>query len=283
MKIQRNDPCSCGSGKKFKKCCMSSVVQTKTVEQQKSTPQYVHTTTGERIMPVRLYYTIKNYELLIERLNQTKCMVKQTKHHYAIHYEKEAKKIDFPATYKAMARQIEGAIVLARCKITDKNSLLVDVNSHERALKLVEFINQVIPKHIIEITEAATYNDLFFYKDQQEAAKKVAYDRYDELFAPEKLVRLDTEEKINPAMAIKHESNLPEVKNNTEAKAHTLLSEPLPRADKFPIFFYEDGISHFRFLLVLRAKVAFERSRGNPGFTINDAIMASIPKGSQSD
>lgn len=24
MKIQRNDPCNCGSGKKFKKCCMHS-------------------------------------------------------------------------------------------------------------------------------------------------------------------------------------------------------------------------------------------------------------------
>lgn len=27
MKLSRNDPCSCGSGKKYKRCCMDSIAK----------------------------------------------------------------------------------------------------------------------------------------------------------------------------------------------------------------------------------------------------------------
>jgi hypothetical protein len=36
MKIGRNEPCPCGSGKKYKKCCLPKEVVTRTPEEHKT-------------------------------------------------------------------------------------------------------------------------------------------------------------------------------------------------------------------------------------------------------
>ena len=58
IKTGRNEPCPCGSGKKFKKCCLGSQEVKKTDNAINSNMTLMTTTESDPIMPVRLYYAI---------------------------------------------------------------------------------------------------------------------------------------------------------------------------------------------------------------------------------
>ena len=66
MKIKRNQPCPCGSGKKFKKCCLSSGDPLSAFWQDEKGIHYV--SPGEPLSPEELEQMTKNYQ---EKIRQS--------------------------------------------------------------------------------------------------------------------------------------------------------------------------------------------------------------------
>lgn len=52
-KISRNDPCPCGSGKKYKKCCLNKVAASAPKPQQRAKPRRIILKTPEQIVGIR--------------------------------------------------------------------------------------------------------------------------------------------------------------------------------------------------------------------------------------
>ena len=50
--------------------------------------------------------------------------------------------------------------------------------------------------------------------------------------------------------------------------------EPLPRIERLPVHYAEDGIGGFKLALQVRQLVAIQHWLGNPGYTLGDAIRS---------
>ena len=53
--------------------------------------------------------------------------------------------------------------------------------------------------------------------------------------------------------------------------------EPLPEIEKFPIYFYEDGISAVESILKMRKIIATEHWLGNENFSFFDLFKKIVP------
>lgn len=113
-------------------------------------------------MLVRLYYKIHDAEMLIKELTKIECIEAKDNNTYSLNYEYEAKEIEFSSKYKNTVLHEKGAIVLANCKIINESTFVVDVKSHHRCLRMIEFIEKYISREIIQLTDAATYNKIVY-------------------------------------------------------------------------------------------------------------------------
>ena len=52
---------------------------------------------------------------------------------------------------------------------------------------------------------------------------------------------------------------------------------PLPELERFPIHYYEDGISGFAAALRMRQLIALQRWMGHRDFTVFDALQVVVP------
>lgn len=271
-KIGRNDPCPCGSHKKFKMCCIH-LPSTDAQKPATTRELALATTTDEPIMPVRLYYTISDSVSLVTQLGRLNCIESGDDNTYIINYAAEARKIDFSKKYKDPIFRKNAPIILAVCTLKEDKHFTIDVKSHHRAIHIIQFIHQHIPREAIEITHAATYNEMLMARDYEAGAKKVAYSQFDTLFAPEDLVEIVTQASIkNLRSDVVKEDNQQEVAHKITKKLHEEANNPLPLVEKFPVHFYTDGIRPFEMSLGFKAKVAQEHLSGNPDYTVYDAV-----------
>ena len=123
-KAGRNDPCPCGSGFKYKKCCLSQD-QTgiplfpsvkKREEENDDERSYnkeavVMTMTNEPLMPIRLYYTVFNQEGLLQKLQQLGCVHFESAEDFCICYEKEARNIPLSVSYNKVPERFYPVIL----------------------------------------------------------------------------------------------------------------------------------------------------------------------------
>ena len=114
-KITRNEPCPCGSGKKYKKCCLGQDkverieknywdTNPSPIKEQKNV--LIVTTTKEVAMPIRLYYKVHDKLTLIKCLDRLKCICWLTENHFLINYMKEAKNIGLMVKYSKVPPEL---------------------------------------------------------------------------------------------------------------------------------------------------------------------------------
>ena len=279
MKIGRNEPCICGSGIKYKKCCLPNEL----LYGKKNFKQYpkgqaqetlIMTTTQEPYMPIRLYYTIFDKDGLLNRLNQLQCVMWSIKNQsFFINYEKEAKKIGLSVKYNAVPKELF-PVILAEGNIENDECLHLDLRSFERAVCLVEFLDRYISRRIIKITHVATYNE--FQSADINNFEKIWNIDYDELFADENMVIIDPElewEKIQNLIAKgkNPEEKLALVCENSKKQRMSLV-------EKFPIYYYEEGIERLDGCLKFRMALAFEHWEGNENYTPFDLAQKIAEK-----
>lgn len=277
VKPGRNDSCPCGSGKKFKRCCESRgiVLSTKSTPIKSAERILVKTLTEELFQPVRLYYILHDKHKLESYFKKLKCMLyDEDSNDWVINYMEEAVKIGLQIPPNKVPKKAQ-PLVIATIYIDNENTMLIDVRSIERAEKIITFIDKHIPKTVVEITHAAIYNQLITAgKDEPKSAVDVDYN---DIFNQKNITVIDPEKAFREAEEIVAQykdkaERMKEMIQKTEDDA----KKPLPKVEKFPVYYYEDGIEHFKMACRMRQVIAMQHYLGNKDFSFYDLTQQLV-------
>ena len=278
-KTGRNIDCPCGSGKKYKKCCLyksvTSPSKLKNVDLSKGT--LVKTLTDELFQPVRLYYTIYNKPKLIAHFKNLKCIDYDADLDEGIlMYIEEATDFNLNVAPNKIPKKAQ-PLIIAKLFIEDKNTLLIDLRSIERAAEIILFMDKHISQTVIKITHAAIYNKLISTSHRK--FKDITNIDYDDLFNEKRITFNDPEKKISETKAIfASHKNKEEAIKALSQKTEDDAKKPLPEVEKFPIYYYEEGITHFKTACQFRQIIATQHFLGEKNFSFHDLIQELLYK-----
>jgi len=228
--------------------------------------QLLMTMTGEIHQPVRLYYQVFDQAAVLKVLAKLRCLDEdRDQERWVWLYDGKAKKLKFHTSYSAIPRKMR-PIVLGAFRFTSAEDLSLDVRSWERATQAVVFFDRYLKRSIARVTHAAIVNRLFAYTTG-------GLPELEGFFAPEKVTKIDGE-----AMLLRAAESLKTIQDPGQrmAMAFAMMEqqakEPLPDVEKFPVHFYEDGITSLENALRLRQIVAFEHWQGHTEYTLDDII-----------
>ncbi len=262
-KIGRNDQCPCGSGVKFKKCCFLKNVSSfngSVVSQNKTEKVVLKTTTGETYMPIRLYYEVYNMQEFLKQLGQLGCVIMNDDDNFIINYMDETQNIGLSVKHNALPKTLY-PIILAYGTFQNNNSLTIDLRSFKRGVGIIEFINNIFSREMIELTHLATYNKITKI-NKADAAEYFSQNRYNEIFD-----RADME-IVDPSIS---EKKLQEINDTTDetlkltlksAFLTEVIRSEIPEIRKVPAHYYEDGISSIESFLTLTETLAYANIDG---------------------
>jgi hypothetical protein len=224
------------------------------------------TMTGEIHQPVRLYYQVFDQAAVLKAFTRLRCMDDdQDNHRWVWLYHGEAKKLKFHTSYSAIPRKMR-PIVLGSVRFTSDGEMHLDVRSWERAPQAVVFFDHYLKRSMAQVTHAAIVNRLFAYTTG-------GLPELEGFFAPAKVTEIDGE-----AMLLRAAASLKTIQDPRQrmAMAFAMMeqqsNERLPDVEKFPVHFYEDGITSLENALRLRQIVAFEHWQGHTDYTLGDII-----------
>jgi len=228
--------------------------------------QLLMTMTGEIHQLVRLYYTVFNQEAVLKAFAKLRCMDwDQDQARWVWLYHGEAKKLKFHTSYSAIPRKMR-PIVLGSFRFTNAHEMSLDVRSWERATKAVAFFDTYLTRSIAQVTHAAIMNRLF-------PSTTDGLPELEGLFAPEKVTAIHPEAmllRVTASLQTLHDPG--QRRDMAFAMLEQQSKQPLPDVEKFPVHYYEDGITSLENALRLRQIVAFEHWRGNTDYTLGDII-----------
>jgi hypothetical protein len=242
----------------------------------------VKTLTNELFQPMRLYYVIHNKTELIIYFKQLKCINHSSYlDNWMLMYTEEAAHIELKVSPNKIPKEAR-PLVIGALYIKDKKTLLIDVRSVERAEKIIEFVDRKIPRSIIEITHTAIYNKLVVASpNDPESVRDIDYD---EIFDDQRMVVIDPEKTLQEMKAISEKYNdKSEVIKAIAQKSEEDFKKPLPEVEKFPIHFYEEGISGFRATCQFHQAIAVQHFLGNKDFSYYDLIQQVVYKNVDND
>ena len=225
------------------------------------------TMTGEIHQPVRLYYQVFDQAAVLKTFTKLRCLDDdQDNQRWVWLYHGEAKKLKFHTSYAAIPRKMR-PIVLGSFRFPSAQDLTLDVRSWERATHAVVFFDRYLQRSIARVTHAAIVNRLFPYTTDGLPA-------LEGLFAPEQVTEIHGEAMLRRMAASLQTIQDPQQRMD---RAFTLMEqqshERLPEVEKFPVHFYEDGITSLENALRLRQIVAFEHWQGHTQCTLGGVIQ----------
>lgn len=224
------------------------------------------TMTGEIHQPIRLYYKVFDQAEVLKTFAKLRCMdCDQDKERWVWLYHGETKKLKFHTSYAAIPRKMR-PIVLGYFRFTNAHEMYLDVRSCERATKAVVFFDQYLKRSIAQVTQVAIVNRLFAYTTG-------GLPELEGFFAPDKITEIHAEEMLLRAAASLQTIQDPDQRMDMAfALIEKQSKEPLPDVEKFPVHFYEDGITSLENALRMRQIVAFEHWQGHTEYTLGDII-----------
>jgi len=286
-KTGRNDPCFCGSGKKYKKCCLANKVVPlrNTSNSQPSSGKILMTTTDELCLPARLYYEVFDKNGLVEQLSKLKCVDWQDDDHFFITYNNEAKNIGLSVPHKEVPKELY-PIILAHGSLVNETQLYLDLRSFERATKMIPFIDKHIAQRITKVTHVATYNRMqtvahVATDNRMQAIAKFKktiqlYD-YDKLFSSDNMIVVDPEKTLHE-LKVKAEKIQDTNEKIKMGEEYFQAQRDFRLIEKFPVYYYEEGIGQITFALNIRMRVAFKRWQGDVNYTVVDLLEETFRK-----
>lgn len=284
-KTGRNDPCVCGSGKKYKKCCLSIartssdtglqehlyVTADKELDSKETT--LLTTTTSEPFMHVRLYYRVHNRSELLRKLSNLRCIDVFEETAFILNYAYEANDIPLKVKSNQLPKHLQ-PIILAKGKFVSDESMTLDLRSFERATCIIEFLDGVVGRDFAEITHIATHNKL--HKVTKYTATEVMNVNYDDLFSEE---NLDYSDKgFTDLITSTEKTDCIEERGDLllDFISHLDMSKP-SLVEKFPVHYYDDGVNALKCMLSLRQRLAYEHMQGNQSLNMFQLIAKIIP------
>ena len=255
--IGRNDPCPCGSGMKFKKCCLSKPAAT-----QEPQRQHVTTMTGEIFLPIRLYYKVHSKDGVEVVFRQLDCMEYEPDgDRWTWLFDSEARNIKFKYPYSSIPVD-RRPIILGSFFCRIDTEMYLDVGSIDRAVKAIEFFDRKISRSIAEVEFFAIYNKITTTEAEHPGPC------FDQLFADVQTDQIDN--KMEEHIA----------KMGDAVKAGTLLDiindRKFDLVDAHRVNYYEDGLDQFTMSLEMREAVAVARWSGQPDYCMNDLIKDTV-------
>ena len=102
---------------------------------------------------------------------------------------------------------------------------------------------------------------------------------YDDIFDQKNITVIDPEKTIQESKAIvaqyeTEEERLEAMLQTTENNS----KKPLPKVEKFPIYFYEDGIEAFSTSCQMRQMIAMKHYLGDENYSFYDLMQDTIYK-----
>lgn len=278
MKIGRNEPCPCGSGKKYKVCCYGKPVRDarpsppkpEKTDQPLSTPpeKALWTTqTGELYQPVKLRYEIKDETKLRAAFSKLRCIdFDPSKNRWVWLFDYEARTIQLKKTYSSPSDS-DGPIIIGSFFIRSGNELHLEVRSIERAIAAILFFDKHLGRKIAEIKYLEIVNRLFDGPGPVPVSLSVHFDALDEK------AQVDPNELVKEIKALQDQTDDPNLKRAIASKYIEEISRrPEPEVERLPVRFYEEGIKPIEMSLGIRQIVAMKHWQGNPTYSTMDAI-----------
>jgi hypothetical protein len=274
MKLNRNDNCHCGSGKKYKTCCLvkdkqrfTQNIPAKTIASKKISNDrgLIGTLTGEITQPVRLCYTLYDKPAIQNKIfKNLQCMsYDATQDRWVWLFDHEAKNLAFEKGLHEIPKDLYPVIMGSFFSDND-NEMYLDLRSHTRAIQAITFFDQHIPREIAEVTDVFVLNRFVLQKDID------LLKNFDNFFKNVSVVNNATEmdERI-----LKANDNAQFLVNFLHESGKKLV----PSVEKFPTHYYEDGITSFRFSLQAAAFIALKYHEGKI-LTRNELIEIMMSK-----
>ena len=225
--------------------------------------------TGEIFQPIRLHYRVPDTDRLVNVFGRLRCVEYDPElTRWVWLYFAEAAELHFknqPDT--------EDPIVIGELLPKGSNEAVLNVRSVERAIKAIPFFDRYIARDVAEVTHATIINKLFSVEEV------ASIKRLDQLFERRDITVRRPEEITEKLLEIKAGTE-----NEVERWAglnqfiSELASEPEPEIEKFPVYYYQDGIESLSLALRQRQFVALEHWKGNENYTAMDAVREFIMK-----
>lgn len=228
------------------------------------------TMTGEIHQPIRLYYELSDKAKVLQAFKTLRCVqFDLDKQGWVWLFQSEAKKLKFATPYGKIPKH-RRPIIIGSFHFPQDDVMWLDVRSYERATKAIVFFDRRLPRSAAQVTHAAIVNRLF-------GVTTATLPPLDTLFDEAKIIEKNPEDILQAAEQF---GTIPDVRERID-KVFTFMDqksrEPLPDVEKFPVHFYEDGITSFETALKMRQLLAFEHWQGNTAFTFGDMIQKIIP------
>jgi len=274
MKLSRNDACHCGSGKKYKKCCLSKdeqqIVSPNSGKSGQALPKQgsvseesiLATLTGEYVQPVRLCYKVYNKQAIHGKIfKNMNCMsYDKTKSRWVWLFDYEAKNLSFQKNYKDIPEKLR-PIVIGSFFTDNDDEMHLDIKSPERAEHAIVFFDKYISRDIAEVTDAIILNRLVKKKEMD------LLNDFDNFFKD--VVIVDKGKEFDEmAEKAKDEDNptdffLKFIEN--------IAGNIIPDVERIRTNYYEDGIASFKYSLQIQKTIAMNKFNGKE-MTNNDVI-----------
>jgi len=223
------------------------------------------TMTGEIFQPIRVYYELSDKEMVIKAFLKLQCMdFDSRKDRWIWLYEGEAKRLKFHKPYSSIPKEMH-PLVLGSFYFRENNHMLLDLRSFERAIAGVKFFNKHIKRNMAKVIDVAVVNKLFTDPGDYHIS-------YDVLFDPEKVVYRNQDEALSKLEPLKAIDNLEERFRMAISFMEEDAKKPLPEVERFPTYFYEEGILGLQNKLMIRQGIAFEHWKGNKDYSFLDML-----------
>jgi hypothetical protein len=226
------------------------------------------TLTGEPVQPIRLYYQMRDPKLLMPRFSQLRCMdFDREGDRWVWLYEYEARTLNFAEPYASIPEQMR-PIVIGSFFLKGDEAFL-DLRSFDRAIRAIPFFHEHVGPEGLRITHAAVVNRLFDARERLST-------NLDGFFCSRKMAERRPEESMAKIKSQFEGHRLGEGRD-VRAVVERAAKEALPEIEKFPVHFYEDGISSLEAALRIRSVIALEHWKGNTHYTFYDFLKTMIP------
>lgn len=228
------------------------------------------TLTGEAVQPIRLYYRIVDKKLLTDRFEKLHCMdFDPAKKRWVWLYSHESRKIKFERPYSSIPKKMR-PIIIGSFFLRNGDELLFDLRSFDRAIEAVPFFDKHLGRPAAQLTHAAVVNRFFGAKEQFPP-------NLDMFFNSGKMTEIDPDDGIAEIESLIETHRIDE-KTDWFSALEQKAKKALPEVEKFPVYFYEEGITSLKTVLRIRQIMAFEHWKGNTDYTFFDVMKTMIPK-----
>ncbi len=226
--------------------------------------QAAGTTTGELLQPTRLHYAVSNQIQTEQTLLKLGCIESDPpRKRWVWLYTQEAAHIAFqkhPGSH-------DEPIVIGEFCWNGPEELVLNARSIERALAAVEFFDQYLPRVMAQLTHVTVINRLF------SVAEMLQISSMHTLFEQTPLTEVDPDTLVEQLLSATAHSQNAHQKEGAIAKIiDELTSRPNPEMEKFPTYYYEEGIDQLHLQLRTQQTVAVQHWQGNTAYTTHDAI-----------